>query len=337
MRYRRFHRVLFHSVLSGCLLAVGWLAGPAMSQVIVQNPRNDTPVIARVTPLGLPLGETVQVTVTGQRLAGLSGLLCSGQAQLVEVLENTDKLAVLRLRAADDAELGAYPFHVLCEAGLSNPRVLRIDNCPQCVEIENNDSLQRATPLSAPCAMTGALTKTDRDFYRFEAATGQRLVFDLEAQRIGSALEPYLSLFDSRGREIAGAVTPTPDIAPDARLSHTFTEAGVYYLAVRDRTYQGADFCAYYLRVGDPLYATRCFPLGGQRGQQVDVTLEGGSLPEPVTGRVDLSASAAGQHETVDHSHAARHVANSPPVSHRRTAGDHRKRAQRQTGGGADH
>ncbi|HET6882389.1 MAG TPA: PPC domain-containing protein, partial [Pirellulales bacterium] len=120
---------------------------------------------------------------------------------------------------------------------------------------------------------------------------GQRIVFDVLAQRLGSALRPVITLFNSSGHELAQQMTASRDIAPDNRLIYTFRESGSYFLRLRDLTYTGADFAVYQLRVGTIPFATAMFPLGGKRGSKTPVTFTGGSLEQPLVYEVDLTQS----------------------------------------------
>jgi hypothetical protein len=263
--------------------------GSAAAQVVVQQVREDVPVITRVTPPGLVRGRINEVLVEGDRLDDVSQVVGPVGVKLAGVLEADAKRVKLRLDVAADARLGTETFYVLAKAGLSNPRLLHVDTLEQTIEHEDNNTVATATPATAPGAWSGVLREGDKDFFRFTARAGQRLVFDVEANRIGSAARPVLRLFDEAGREFASLQTPPHDVGPDLRLIHTFTHDGTYALCVHEHTYQGADFAAYYVRVGTIPFATAMFPLGGRRGSVVPVTIEGGSLASPVEQRIDLT------------------------------------------------
>ena len=276
------------------VVALGfWVCGTAHAQVLVQRARNDLPAVTRIMPPGVQPGRTVEITVSGERLEGLNAVLGPPGVRLAKVLAVEEKQARLELDIAADATPGIYPFHLLAKAGLSNPRLLRIDELPQTSEAEENDSLATATPIAAPMGVNGVLTATDVDHYRFEVTAGQTLVFDVEAHRIGSALQPVLTLFDAAGRTVARAAVGPRDIAPDIRLSHTFSSPGTYTLRVHDLVYAGGDFAVYHLRVGEMAFATSMFPLGGRRGTKTTVALTGGNLSQPVVHEVDLTGEIA--------------------------------------------
>ncbi|HUY36856.1 MAG TPA: hypothetical protein VMV69_29320 [Pirellulales bacterium] len=294
---------------SGCLVAAGfWSVGTAYAQVLVQRARNDLPAVTRIAPTGVQPGRTVEITVSGERLEGLNAVLGPPGVRLAKVLAVEEKLARLELEVAADVAPGVYPFHLLAKAGLSNPRMLRIDEFPQTSETEDNNSLATANAIAAPMGVNGVLTAADVDHYRFEVAAGATLVFDVEAQRVGSALRPVLTLFDAAGRTVARAATAARDIAPDVRLSHTFRSSGTYYARLHDQVYAGGDFAVYHLRVGAIPFATSMFPLGGRRGTKTSITLAGGNLSQPVVHEVDLTGDIAWRRRRLSFAGAGRRM-----------------------------
>ncbi len=292
-------------VLALLLLTAGQVPG-ASAQVLVQQSQDDVPSLLRIEPLAVQRGTSAEVTLRGQRLAGVLDVLCatgsptSSAVELEEVIAHDAVQPRLRLRIAADAPLGAAPCHVLCEAGLSNPRMLRIDHLPVVREAEPygqhaNDTPSAAQPVAPPTGISGTLSPADVDWYVLEVPQAETAwVFDLECARIGSPLRPTLILADDSGRELRRASVPDPAIAPDVRLEHTFAQPGRYRLGIFDRTYRGGEYATYYLRVAPLRFATAMFPLGGQRATRVRVTLTGGNLPQPVEHEVDLSDAVPG-------------------------------------------
>ena len=105
--------------------------------------------------------------------------------RLVKVLSVEEKQAKFELEATADAPSGVFAVHLLCKAGLSNPKLLAIDAWPQTAEQEPNNLPAAATAVSIPGAVSAVLGPTDLDYYRFEAAAGDQWVFDVEARRLG--------------------------------------------------------------------------------------------------------------------------------------------------------
>ena len=269
------------------------------AQVLVQRSRGDTPAVSRIFPAGIQRGRTVEIAVSGERLEGLSGILAPPGLRLAKVVAIDDKQAKLELEAAADAPPGIHAIHFLCKSGLSNPKLLAIDAWLQATEQEPNNELAAATIVAAPIGVSGVLEKTDVDYYRLEAAAGQRLVFEIECRRLGSSPFSALSLHDATGRTLARAAS-LRGARQEARLDYAFPSAGSYYVRVQDQTYEGSAASVYRLRIGPIPYAARMFPLGGQRGVKTPVTFSGGNLPQPFVYDVDLTGETLWQRKALE-------------------------------------
>lgn len=269
------------------------------AQVLVQRARNDTPAISRLFPPAIQRGRTVEVVVSGERLEGLGGILGPPGLRLAKVVSIEEKQAKLELEATADAPLGLHAVHFLSKAGLSNPKVLAIDAAPQLAEQEPNNLPANATALAPPVAVSGVLEKTDLDYYRFEAAAGQRLAFEVESRRLGSSTFPILTLYDAAGRTLQrGVVVVGP--GREARIDYVFPAAGSYFVRVHDQTYEGSAASVYRLRIGQLPFAMRMFPLGGQRGVKTPVTFSGGSLAQPLVHEVDLTGDVVRRRQSLE-------------------------------------
>lgn len=263
---------------------------PLQAQVIAQRLRDDVPAVTHLLPAGLQRGQTTDVTIYGERLDGLDQIVGPPGVKLAKVLSADEKSARVSIEVAADAAPGTQPCYFLGTNGLSNPKLVRIDAWPQVLEQEPNNRLSEATPVSVSSGINGVLAAAEEDWFSIDVSAGQRLVFDVLAKRLGSPLRPVLTLFDAAGRELHQPATTAHDIAPDARLIYDFKQAGTYFLRLHDLTYTGSDFAVYQLRIGPIRFATAMFPLGGQRGTKVPLTLSGGTLEQPVIHQVDLSA-----------------------------------------------
>jgi hypothetical protein len=108
------------------------------------------------------------------------------------------------------------------------------------------------------------------DVYRVEAKKGEQ--FAVRVTVTGKAkFEPVLTLADAKGRVLVEST--------DGLLGHTFAEAGVYQLSVRDREYRGGPDFVYQLQFGEIPIITAVFPTGIQRGTKADIQLDGVFLP----------------------------------------------------------
>lgn len=287
--------------IPGMLLALlltlaSWLhpPGTASAQVLLQRSRSDLPAVSRVFPAGIQRGRVTEIAVSGERLEGLSGILGPPGLRLVRVVSVDDKQARIELEAAPDAAPGIFSLHLLCKAGLSNPKLLAIDAWPQTTEQESNNTAASATPISTSTAVSAVLGAADLDFYRFDAKAGETLVIDVEARRLGSALAPAITLYDASGRELRHAA-PASSGGQDARLVRFFPSDGAYLVRIHDRLYAGSDASVYRLRIGRIPFASAMFPLGGQRGVKTPIVFSGGSLAQPLAYEIDLTGEVSWQ------------------------------------------
>jgi hypothetical protein len=184
-----------------------------------------------------------------------------------------------------DAPTGLYPIRVVTDSGLSNVLLFSVSDFP---EVEESEALDRKQPndqpgqaqkISVPVIVNGKLTGPDMDNYTFHAAAGQKLVFEVEARRAGSAIDPAIEIFDAAGREVARN-DDAPSLGVDSRVEVTFAKAGEYRVLVHDSKFSDQSQNFYRLKIGKYEYADSVFPLGGPKG--TEVTLSGGNLAHPV-------------------------------------------------------
>ncbi len=101
-----------------------------------------------------------------------------------------------------------------------------------------NDTLVTAQAGSVlPTLIEGAIEPAvDKDFYAFAVVAGQKWIFDIEAQEMGSPLDAELVILDPAGSllaqsdNVAGATFPL-----DPRLEYTFGTTGTYYATVQSK------------------------------------------------------------------------------------------------------
>jgi len=253
------------------------------------QPAAKTPQITSVFPAGGQRGSTVSFEVKGKNLGEVTDLHFSGPGAKVENLEAKGADRLLAKVAIDkDAPLGNIALRALAADGLSNLKMFRVDELPEAIEADaKNDLPHEAQSIDFPVAINGQLSVADVDCYRIHVAKRQRLVLEVEARRLGSPADTRLRVLDARGEFVAQA-TATPAVRPDERIEYEFAGPADYVIAVEDSQYGGGDGAVYRLRVGQWSFAASVFPLGGRRGESVEITLEGGNLPRPLKQRVEL-------------------------------------------------
>jgi hypothetical protein len=271
--------------------------------------------IGRVTPPGVQRGTTVMLSVEGINLADARSVLFDHSALAGRIVTNEDlgpdvpdrdpestgapiedrarkcRLAV-EVTVIAEAPLGRHSFRVLTPLGTTNTAALVVGRLPEVAEVEPNGPPAAPQVLALPVTVNGILDKDDVDRYRFDARKGQRLVFEAMASRIGSSLDPVLTLWDVSGRELARSRGSAG--GPDAQLAHTFDEDGTFVVEVSDALHGGGPRHFYRLTAGELPYLTGVFPLGLRRGTTGMVRVNGDNLGA-ATAEVDATGLPPGK------------------------------------------
>ena len=116
--------------------------------------------------------------------------------------------------------------------------------------------------------------------FRVYGKGGETRVFEVEARRCGSAIDPVLRILDASGRQLARS-DDSPATGLDARIDFTFPREGYYYVEVTDARFSTQAQNFYRLKMGAYNYADGIFPLGGRRGEKTEITFFGAHLPAP--------------------------------------------------------
>jgi hypothetical protein len=278
------------------VLAVLWVGGFAFSGIAQQLPPTPpnpaAPVLNPVVPLGMQRGTSLELTLTGTNLAEPTGVWTSFPARITIPADKNNGKEAGKLRVhidvPKDAPLGFHSLRVATTRGISNFRLFCIDDLPQIMEIDSNRL--RSTPQSVPvpCVVVGRADAELADYYRINVKAGEHVSFEVLGRRLGSGLDPQLTLLDPRsGRELPGGHNnDAPGLQTDPRLTYTFKEAGDYLIEVRDTMWRGGGDFWYRLRIGDFPCATTPIPMAARRGSQVSVAFAGpnvdGVLPVEV-------------------------------------------------------
>jgi hypothetical protein len=282
------------------LLAAAAQSPPAKKAPAPPPPPLEPPqeVVASIYPAGGQRGHTVEVTVTGTGLAP-EEVMVTGGGVTGRVLETKSATqARVSVAIAESAEPGEREFRLRNAGGVSNRARFVVGTLPEINEVEPNSTLAQAQKIAAlPVAINGQILSADRDYFQFHARAGETLVCAVEARSllpfIADAVpgwfDAILAIYDSEGRQIRYA--DDFGFKPDPVLFFSPPEDGDYTIEVRDIVFRGrADF-VYRLTLGAIPYVTGVFPLGGRRGETIDVQLRGVNLPER-TARISVPTDA---------------------------------------------
>jgi hypothetical protein len=273
----RFRSALYHVAA----LAAVSLSAPAFAQV---------PNLGFVFPPGGQAGTKAPATVNGANLQDATAVLLSGEGVQADITNKTNAAALaLDLTIAPTATPGPREVRVVTPRGTSNAGRIWVGSYPEVNEIEPNTSLPTGQKLDKlPVTVNGQINGAeDMDFFTFQANAGDTYVFDLVALRMVSGLDGYLTLYDSKGKILQ---TRLEGFDRDPRIIYTFKNAGAYTIEVRDSMYRGGGNFVYKLTMGKVPAVTGYLPVGGKRGETVNVALEGVNLGDMKTMAVQIPA-----------------------------------------------
>lgn len=120
----------------------------------------------------------------------------------------------------------------------------RVSDFPNVLEVAPNQNHAQATVGTLPCAFNGIISQPgEADHFRFTAKKGQVYDFRCHARRLGSPLDPVMTLFAFNG---GGLVANDDSGGPDSYFRYTIPNDGEYVLQITD-----------HLRKGGPNYVYR--------------------------------------------------------------------------------
>lgn len=256
-----------------------------------------SPTLTSVTPPGGQRGTAVRLVLKGNGLGEKIKIHSEIPGSLTELsTEGSGRQFLLEIDS--DASPGAYPLAVETASGRTNTWLFSVSRFPEFAETEStrpraprNDDAARAQRVATPAVVNGTLSEADRDLYKVALEAGERLGLEVEARRLGSAIDPVLSVRSEAGRPVARA-NDSPGAGGDARLTFAAPETGTYVVEVRDARFSKQRLNFYRLLAGQVEFADTIFPLGWQAGETVDVELSGGTLSAPETVSVDSDHAA---------------------------------------------
>ena len=281
----------------------------ALTLLLTQAAFAASPALTELRPRGAEIGRAFTLTAVGRNLGEGATVTTTLPASFTLVTPSAATMTVpgrsltFLVEPRADAAPGVYPIRIRTAAGISNILLFTLGTYPEVTEEESlpnsppnrNDSIETAEAVrSTPVVVNGTLRGPERDVFRVSGKAGERRVFEIEARRVGSAIDPVLRILDAAGHQLARA-DDALGAGLDTRLDFTFPADAAYYVEVADARFssQGQNF--YRLKMGSYTYADGVFPLGGQRGTRTQVTFYGAHSGTGARTTVDLAKAAANE------------------------------------------
>jgi len=237
------------------------------------------PTIRNLNIRGLQIGGTTTLVVDGDELGGTPRLLLPFPARQALKPGATKTQASFDVTLDGNVEAGYHHLRLVTDDGVSAPVVIAVDRLPQRLFAEGE---------RLPVALHGVVSGGATVETRFPGKAGEKVLIEIEAQRLGSKLRPVVHLIGPKRLQLAWA-WPTPALTGDARLEATLPDDGTYTLSIHDLEYAAPAPGFFRLRVGQWAFVDQVFPPAVEKGRPQTVELLG---PAPAL-RVDLPAVAS--------------------------------------------
>ena len=118
-----------------------------------------------------------------------------------------------------------------------------VSGLTEVVEAEPNENAETATPFTLPAGLNGRFLKAkERDFWKFSAKKGQRVVFTAQTRSLGSASEVMLQLRDAKGTAL---ISSAVNDASEGAVTNSIPADGTYFLVVDELIRRGGPQHAY--------------------------------------------------------------------------------------------
>jgi hypothetical protein len=257
------------------LMFISSLIIGAFSSARAQFPQHR---LLSIYPAGGRAGETVEVQVTGAQIEGPLKLWFDHPGiRAFHVKGPTFRVAI-----APGAPGGPRDVRLLGPWGVSNPRTFVVGDRTETRETEPNDEPEKANPIAINTSVHGRMDSSpDVDCFAFEGKANQRVLAEVEGERIESRIDGVLTLVDSTGSVVGES---HDGYGMDPLLDATLPRDGRYVIKLRDAVYNGSPEFVYRMTLHDGPHIDAAMPVVLPPGESREVTLIGrnlGGVPAP--------------------------------------------------------
>lgn len=193
------------------------------------------PRLLTIYPMGAPVGTSIEVTIAGENLDELEGLIFSDpHITASPVLDSRQKPIASRFRITvpDDTKPGIVEAFAIARLGVSSGRVFSIGTMAEVTQTVPSPSIKEAFSIQPGSTINATTVARSVNHYRFTAKAGQNLRIDCASRGIDSKLDPIVTLTDSTGRVLATDRSASG-------ISYRVEQDDEYIIKVHDLTFQG--------------------------------------------------------------------------------------------------
>ena len=230
------------------------------------------PRLTSLSRPGMRAGETVEVSLRGTDLEGATQLWFDHPG----IHATHIKDLTFRVVSVPDVPLGHHDVRAVGTYGVSNPRAFVVGDRPESVEVEPNNTPEKANPIVVNTVMNGELNGgTDVDCFAFEGKQGQRLFLDLRPSGSTAGWMRRSDCLTPDGTELA----ESRDVfGADPFLDVMLPATARYVIKVHDAIYAGSPDHVYRLTVHDGPHLDAILPQAASAGTPATFTLIGRGL-----------------------------------------------------------
>ena len=279
-------RGLLRSMFSLCVGLAFFVTVPASSV------RGEAALVS-ATPLAIEPAKTTRVVLSGTAFSTPLRVWTSCSAQVAVVSVEATQ-ATLDITPAAGVSLGSIGLWVATAEGPTDAVSMLVDDLPSVVDNAANHQREQAQVISPLCGVDGTCDGPLSDFYRIHAQAGQRIAFEVHAQRLGSAMDPVVRLLDAAGKPLL--MIDDEEGCPDCRFAFEFRQEGDYCVEVFDSRFAAGG--RYRLRVGDFPIVSSPMPMAAQLGSRIQCSFVGQDAAMLPAREVEIPAAYA--HETMN-------------------------------------
>lgn len=213
------------------------------------------PHMLRVLPAGARRGSSTELRIAGLNLDRVERLLLGDGLGEGKVVQATRNSLTVRLEVPASVAPGPYALRAFA-GGVEAPLPLTV----LVSDLEEDLALPARSrahpqPVRIPAAVSGVLEqRRTAHFFTFEVKADDRLVFEVDAMKLGYLVDPVLAIYSPDGELLASdddRLQQNGNQPPnlDPYLVHRFDKAGRYLAMIRDLAQRGDPNYVYRLAI----------------------------------------------------------------------------------------
>jgi hypothetical protein len=267
-----------------------WIISTICSVGIASAAIATPPTISNLSLRGLQLGATTTLAIDGANLLPQPVLLL-GAAITKQTVRPGATATHVEIDVTLDSGLaaGIYHLRMTTEGGVSAPVAVGLDMLPQ---RPIGSSASPSPPASLPAAFSGTLAGGQTADTIVTLKKDQQIAIEVEARRLGGALDPVIHVYDRRNVPLAWA-EGMASLGGDARLTFAAPADGPYHIELHDAVYQAGNPGFYRLKIGAWYFAGLVFPPVVQRGTKATLEFADTNLPAGSKVEINMPTDAA--------------------------------------------